>query len=144
MILSCSPTVTLMLERLTQPPSAEVSVLLCRPGTLLPSTTHCKEEGVRLGVVVVEMGIVVMVEMGMEVVVVMGEVMVVMVMVALSTCREEAGLELDVWQWKVSLSPTLAAAGPRMSTLSGATGGEVRSVHGAFRDRLIMTASLIH
>ena len=64
MILSCSPTVTLILERLTQPPSAEVSVLLCSSGTLLPSTTHCREEGVRPGVGVVEMGMEGMMEMG--------------------------------------------------------------------------------
>ena len=44
----------------------------------------------------------------------------------LSTWREEAGFELEVWQLKVSLSPTLAAARPRMSTLSGATGEGVR------------------
>ena len=79
MILSCSPTVTLMLERLTQPPSAEVSVLLCRPGTLLPSTTHCRKEGVRPGVVVVEMGMEVITSEVIVVMVVMGEVIVVMV-----------------------------------------------------------------
>ena len=43
--------ITLMLESVTQPPSGEVSVLLCIAGWAFPSITHCKvEAGLELDV----------------------------------------------------------------------------------------------